>query len=246
VQQHRREDGLYAVEVKRDDRRVPLLAMDPDLGELVPTDQLDAARAAALVLVGDLEVGPWQPQSGMLPPAGFLVLEGCLSREVSLFGEAMAVDFLGHGDVLLPSAEPVMTSLPNGQSWSVLEPTRLALLDTPFLASVQPWPQLAASLSARHERRCNWLAHVLAISHLPRVETRILALFWLFADRWGRRNASGVTVPIPLTHVNIARLIGAQRPTVTTSLNKLRADGQLTHEGHGYWKLRGELPEKLR
>jgi Mn-dependent DtxR family transcriptional regulator len=43
-----------------------------------------------------------------------------------------------------------------------------------------------------------------------------------------------VTVPIPLTHVNIARLIGAQRPTVTTSLNKLLADGQLAHEGGGY------------
>jgi CRP/FNR family cyclic AMP-dependent transcriptional regulator len=226
--------------------RVPLLGVDPDLGDLVPADQVDAARAGALVLVRDLEVGPWEPESDTLPAAGFLVLEGCLSREVALLGETMAVDFLAHGDVLQPSVEPVMTSLPNGQSWSVLEPTRLALLDAPFLASVQPWPQLTASLLRRNERRNSWLAHVLAISHLPRVETRILALFWLFADRWGRRNASGVTVPIPLTHVNIARLIGAQRPTVTTILNKLLADGQLTHEGGGYWKLRGEPPDRLR
>jgi Mn-dependent DtxR family transcriptional regulator len=55
-----------------------------------------------------------------------------------------------------------------------------------------------------------------------------------------------VTVPIPLTHVNIARLIGAQGPTVTTSLNKLLADGQLAHEGRGYWTLRGEPPDRLR
>ncbi len=226
--------------------RVPLLDVDPDLGELVPRDQLGSARAAALVLVRDLEMGPWEPERDTLPAAGLLVLAGCLSREVSLLGEAMAVDFLAHGDVLQPSVEPVMTSLSNGQSWSVLQPTRLALLDAAFLASVQPWPQLAASLLRRHERRCSWLAHVLAISHLPRVETRILALFWLFADRWGRRSASGVTVPIPLTHVNIARLIGAQRPTVTTTLNKLLADGQLTHEGHGYWKLRSEPPDRLR
>jgi CRP/FNR family cyclic AMP-dependent transcriptional regulator len=192
--------------------RVPLLGVDPDLGELVPADQLDAAGAAALVLVRDLEVGPWEPESDRLPAAGFLVLEGCLSREVFLLGEAMAVDFLAHGDVLQPAAEPVMTSLSNGQSWSVLAPTRLALLDAAFLASARPWPQLTASLLGRHERCCSWLAHVLAISHLPRVETRILALFWLFADRWGRRSASGVTVPIPLTHVNIARLIGLNVP----------------------------------
>jgi CRP/FNR family cyclic AMP-dependent transcriptional regulator len=226
--------------------RVPLLSLDPDLGELIPADRLDAARAAALVLVRDMEVGPWEPGSDALPAAGFLIVEGCLSREVSLLGEAMAVDFLAQGDVLQLSVEPVMTSLSNAESWSVLAPTRLALLDAAFLTSVQPWPQLTASLLGRHERRCSWLAHVLAISHLPRVETRILALFWLFADRWGRRKPSGVTVPIPLTHANIARLIGAQRPTVTTSLNKLLADGQLTHEGGGYWKLRGEPPARLR
>jgi CRP/FNR family cyclic AMP-dependent transcriptional regulator len=225
---------------------VPLLGVDPDLAELIPADQLDAARTAALVLVRHLEVGRWEPDSGTLPAAGFLVLEGCLSREVFLLGEAMAIDVFAQGDVLQPAVEPLMTSLSNGQSWSVLAPTRLALLDAPFLASVQPWPQLTASLLGRHERRCSWLAHVHAISHLPRVETRILALFWLFADRWGRRNASGVTVPIPLTHVNIARLIGAQPPTVTTTLNKLLADGQLAREGGGYWTLRGEPPDRLR
>jgi CRP/FNR family cyclic AMP-dependent transcriptional regulator len=226
--------------------RVPLLRMDAELGGLVPADQLDAARAAALVLVRELEVGLWEPQRDTLPAAGFLVLEGCLTREVSLLGEAMAVDFVAHGDVLQPSVEPVMTSMSNGESWYAVEPTRLAVLDAAFLAFVQPWPQLTASLLVRQERRCSWLAHVLAISHLPRVETRILALFWLFADRWGRRNPDGVTVPIPLTHVNIARLIGARRPTVTTSLNKLMAGGQLTHEGHGYWKLHGEPPDRLR
>lgn len=226
--------------------RVPVLCADPDLGALVPPDQVAAARAVALVVVRDLPVGSWEPDGDVLPAAGFLVLEGCVSREVSVLGEAMAIDFLAHGDVLEPSREPLMTSLPNGESWSVLEPTRLALLDGAFLASVQPWPQITTALMNRQQQRCDWLAHVLAISHLPRVETRILALFWLFADRWGRRNPSGVTVPIPLTHVNIARLIGAQRPTVTTTLNKLISDGRLTHQGNGHWKLRGDPPDSLR
>jgi CRP/FNR family cyclic AMP-dependent transcriptional regulator len=226
--------------------RVPLLRMDADLGDLIPADQLDAARADALVLVRELEVGLWEPPSDTLPAGGYLVLKGCLTREMSLVGEAMAVDFIAHGDVLQPSLEPLMTSMSNGESWCAVEPTRLAVLDAAFLASVQPWPQLTASLLVRQERRCSWLAHVLAISHLPRVETRILALFWLFADRWGRRNSDGVTVPIPLTHVNIARLIGARRPTVTTTLNRLVAAGHVTHESHGYWKLHGAPPDRLR
>jgi hypothetical protein len=117
---------------------------------------------------------------------------GCLSRDVSILGETVAVDFLAQGDGLHTAVEPTMTSVPADASWSVLEPTRLALLDSAFLAAAQSWPQLTASLLRRHERRCNWLTHVLAISHLPRVETRILLLFWLFGGRWGHKTGSGV------------------------------------------------------
>lgn len=226
--------------------RVPVFDIDPELAELVPSVERDAARSAALVAVRELSIGRWEPDGEPMPAGGFLVLHGCLSREVSVLGDMMAVDFLAHGDVLHPSIEPVMTSVPAGASWSVLEPTRLAVLDAAFLISVQSWPQVSASLLRRQERRCNWLAHVLAISHLPRIEMRILVLFWLFADRWGHRTGSGVQVPIPLTHVNIARLIGAQRPTVTTALHHLIDAGHLAHGGNGHWTLRRDPPDRLR
>ncbi len=70
-------------------------------------------------------------------------------------------------------------------------------------------------------------------------------LFWLFADRWGRRRGNGMTVPIPLTHVNVARLIAAQRLTVTTAIRALVDDGLLTSEGRGHWVLHGEPPAQL-
>ena len=225
---------------------VPMFDIDPELAELVPSGELGPARSAALVAVQELAPGSWEPEAQGAPVGGFLVVHGCLSREVSVLGETMAVDFLAHGDVLHPSSEPPMTSVPAGASWSVLEPTRLALLDAAFLTSVQAWPQVTAALLRRQERRCNWLAHVLAISHLPRVETRILVLFWLFADRWGRRTGRGVDVPIPLTHLNIARLIGARRPTVTTALNHLIDAGHVAHVENGHWTLHGEPPDRLR
>ncbi len=53
-------------------------------------------------------------------------------------------------------------------------------------------------------------------------------------------------MPIPLTHLNIARLIGARRPTVTTTLNNLTEAGLLLRENNGYWLLRGRPPEQPR
>jgi hypothetical protein len=137
-------------------------------------------------------------------------------------------------------------SVPAESAWVVLEAARLAVLHADFLVAVRPWPQVVAALLARQERRAEWLAHVLAISHLPRVETRVLTLFWLFADRWGRRRGAEVAVPIPLTHLNIvARLVGAQRPTVTTVLNKLwRETGDLAQERTGHWLLRTDPPSR--
>lgn len=226
--------------------RMHVLDLDRQLAEPVPPRELAAAHAAALVAVHDLPAGPWAPDLDSAPVGGFLVVHGCLTREMSVLGRPTAVDFLAQGDVLHTVVEPVMTSVPAQSTWSVLEPTRLALLDEAFLAAVQPWPQLTASLLARLERRCDWLAHILASSHLPAVEMRIQVLFWLFADRGSHKTSSGVSVPIPLTHVDIARLIGAQRPTVTTALNRLIEDGHLELTGHWHWTLHGDPPDELR
>lgn len=226
--------------------RVPVLDLEPELGELIGRDDLDRARAAALVMLHDLPPGPWEPTPESAPAGGFLVVHGCLSRDVAVLGGGIAVDFVGQGDLFHTSLEPVMTSVPAESSWSVLEPTRIALLDEEFLAAVQPWPQLTASLLRRQERRSGWLAHILAIGHLPRVEARVLVLLWLFADRWGHKTGSVVRVPIPLTHLEIAQLIGARRPTVTTTLNQLIASGRIAHDRQGHWTLYGDPPTMLR
>jgi CRP/FNR family cyclic AMP-dependent transcriptional regulator len=150
-------------------------------------------------------------------------------------GVTAAVDSLAHADLLHVADQQPLRSLASSSSWVVLEPTRLAVLDAAFLQALGPWPQVVASLLRRQERRAGWLAHVLAISHLPRVELRVHVLFWLFGDRWGRRRGNEVTVPIPLTHLSMARLIGTRRSTVTTAIRRLVDDGLLTPEGSGHW-----------
>ncbi len=225
---------------------VRILEADPGLAEGLSDGQLAAARGAVVASVQRLGTGLWRGAEEQVPAGGFLVLEGCITREVSILGETAGIEFLAEGDLLRPSGEVGAASVDSRVVWQALEPTRLAVLDRDFLLAVKPWPELTAGLLKRQERRADWLANVLAISHLPRVDLRVLVLFWLFADRWGRVRGDEVRVPIPLTHLNIAHLIGARRPTVTTTLNNLTEAGLLLQESNGYWLLRGGPPEQPR
>jgi CRP/FNR family cyclic AMP-dependent transcriptional regulator len=225
---------------------VQVLEVDPGLGEGLSGGQLAAARGAVVASVQRLGTGLWRGADEQVPAGGFLVLEGCITREVSIFGKTAGIEFLAEGDLLRPSGEAGAASVDSRVVWQVLEPTRLAVLDRDFLLTLKPRPELTAGLLERQERRADWLANVLAIGHLPRVDLRVLVLFWLFADRWGKVRGNEVRVPIPLTHLNIALLIGARRPTVTTTLNKLTEAGLLLQESNGYWLLRGGPPEQPR
>ncbi len=225
---------------------VQLLEADPGLGEGLASVQLSAARRAVIAPVQRLGTGTWEFEGSQVPTAGFLVVEGCLTREVVILGETAAIEFLAEGDLLRPSGEAGSASVGSRVVWQVLEPTRLARLDRHFLLTAQPWPEVTVELLKRQERRAEWLADILAISHLPRVDLRVLVLFWQFADRWGKVRGGEVTVPIPLTHLNIARLVGARRPTVTTTLRRLTEAGLLLQESNGHWLLRGGPPQELR
>jgi CRP/FNR family cyclic AMP-dependent transcriptional regulator len=225
---------------------VQVLEADPGLGDGLVPAQLSVARRLVVASVQRLGSGVWECEAGKVPAAGFLVLQGCITREVVILGETAAIEFLAEGDLLRPTGEAGAASVESQVVWQVLEPTRLAVLDRDFLLSVQSWPEVTAQLLRRQERRAEWLSNVLGISHLPRVELRVLVLFWQFADRWGKVRGGEVSVPIPLTHLNLARLIGARRPTVTTALGKLAEAGLVVQEGNGHWLLRGGPPEQLR
>ncbi len=241
--------GLHSRQVPfMTDERVRVLDLDRELAEGLSAADAASASRHALATVRTVEPGPWQPDAhdgDHVPPGGLLVIEGCVSREVSVLGVTAAVDLLAHGDLLHVADQQPLFSVPSSSSWVVLETTRLAVLDAALLQALDPWPQVVANLLRRQERHADWLAHVLAISHLPRVELRVHVLFWLFADRWGRRRGGEVTVPIPLTHLSIARLIGARRPTVTTAIRRLVDDGVLMSEGPGHWVLGGEPPTQI-
>src|SRR4029453_18353383 len=72
-----------------------------------------------------------------------------------------------------------------------------------------------------------------AIMALPRVEQRVLGLFWQLAERWGTVRPEGIAIELPLTHELIGQLIGARRPTVSLALQPLAHDGLLQRTAAG-------------
>src|SRR5262249_13955877 len=85
-----------------------------------------------------------------------------------------------------------------------------------------------------------------AVCHNPRVDARLRGLFWHLADRWGRVTSAGVVLPLRLTHDSLARLVGAQRPTVSTALKGLHDAGEITRRRDGAWVLLPESQERLQ
>src|SRR4051794_8940047 len=224
---------------------IRLIEAQRDLGEgLSPEEEAEPGRHVDAVLK-DVPAGTWEPGSRhALDPAfiGLLVIEGTLSRDVEIGGRRCS-ELLGPGDLLRPwdYDEGDATSVPTESAWTVLEPSRLAVLDGRFARVACRYPELMARLIGRTLRRSRWLAILLTISSMPRVDARVQALFWHLADRWGRVTLDGVVVPVRLTHEMIGRLVGAHRPSVTTALSELSRTNRIRRLPHG-WLLLGDPP----
>lgn len=226
---------------------VSVLDADPELRQAVAADDLAIAGARARARVLTVPAGEWQPgtadgQGGF----GLLVVDGVLTRAADLLGRT-SMELVGKEDLIRPWEEPAdPLSVPYQVSWTVLREARMAILDEAFVQRVSPWPEIGAALAGRCARRARWLSCQVAMLENPRLDVRLMLLFWHLADRWGRVVPEGVVVPVPLTHRTLGRLVRAQRPSVTASLRELASRDMLIGYHDGDWILRGDPNEQLR
>lgn len=217
--------------------RVPLLELDPDLAHAVPPgDRPTANRALSLTML-TLAPGPITLPPPGLPDTAFalIVLKGMLTQAVRLGSRSMAEPLLAH-DVILPwLPTPIM---PLGRPQLVaLQDVELAALDQRFLWAASRWPGLMIGVERRMNDRRHRLATHGVICQLPRVEQRVLAILWHLAERTGTVGTTGVKLSLPLTHEELAQLIGARRPTVTLAVKLLRDAGHVDRLADGTWVL---------
>jgi hypothetical protein len=220
-----------------------LLELDPELGQLLTGERLEAATQELRARVITLDVGEWDgARLADADPAhlGLLLLDGVLAREVVL-GDTISTELLGSGDMIRPWAIHGPPEFLHVEvRWNVLAGVRAALLDRRFAAVLGRYPEVNAVIVDRLVERSLRLAVAQAISQLNRVDRRLLALFWHLAERWGRVAREGIAIPLVLSHRLIGELIGARRPTVSTALTELAREGQLLRREDGTWLLTGE------
>jgi hypothetical protein len=230
---------------------VRVLEEDPELAAGLDPTSVQLATRHAIAAVEIVAPGRWEPAfptdgdggtGNGSSNLGLLVLDGLLMRDVAI-AQATCTELIGRGDLLRPwdwerdvlTIKPVVT-------WTALQPVRLAVLDRRIAAVMGRWPELVSALVSRAVRRSFELATNQATSHLTRVDARLELLFWGLADRWGRMGPDGVVLELPLTHQVLGRLVGAQRPSVTTALSDLSRRGVIERREDGAWILRRDPP----
>lgn len=230
-------------------RMVRLLDFHPDLGaDLDPAGFERARRLIGCPLV-EAGPGPWEPSAvrshGVAGRVfACVVVDGLLAREVVLAGRG-SVSLYGRRDVIglseLAGASPGVSS-----AFTALTPVRLAVLDDRFLKYTQRWPYLAARLTESIIEQVGGGCVRQAVSQLPRAEDRLVALFWMLADRWGHVGPEGIVLDLPLTHEALGQLIGARRPTVSLAMRELDSAGHLERRPNGGgWLLSRSSLERL-
>lgn len=228
---------------------VHVLDVDPDLARGLSPEATREAREQLVARVEAIQPGTRQGTWGPPDPrgyAGLLVVEGLLMRQVAI-GRSCCAELLGPPDLLRPWDHDGGFSPPAGArvDWEVFADTRLALLDTEFVRRACGWPELLAELAAQGVRRAQSLAVHQAIGHLTRVDDRLLLLFWHLSERWGRVKTEGVVLELHLTHMLLARLVGAQRPSVTTALGQLAERGLVRRLPDRTWLLPHESMSEI-
>jgi CRP/FNR family cyclic AMP-dependent transcriptional regulator len=223
-----------------------VLDEDPDLEECVAPEHRRAAREASLAATMYLPPGTWdarQDADRARRGIGLLVLQGLLVRRVGADGR-FGAELLSAGDLLRPwESDGEQSTIGFETAWRVLAATRIAVLDIGWAGRMARFPEVGAHLTGRAMQRARRLATMMVIAQQPRLDDRLLMLFWELAERHGRVHPDGVHLELPLTHEILSHLVAARRPSVSGALSRLAEQDRLRRDGR-LWLLKGEPPAR--
>jgi CRP/FNR family cyclic AMP-dependent transcriptional regulator len=226
--------------------RVRVLEEDPDLGSALGPEDWQVAVMAATAPALTHPVGRWRlsqpPDVGAL---GMLILRGVIMIRIDA-GERAHIDLLGEGDIISPwvGLGPDLT-LSADITATVICELRMASLDRTFAVRSARWPEIQATLVQRLIARSRRLSLQSAINGMTRIEERLELTLWQLASRFGKVTPDGYKLGLRLTHTQLAEMVAAQRPSVTTALVRLEQSGRLFRNPDG-WILPGAPPSKLK
>jgi len=212
--------------------RVAIVDVLSDVLDGMSSDRVEAARRSVHARVLAVRRGHWDAATDALSPGiyAFIVIEGTMLRRVAA-GHREGAELLGPGDILQPGRDT------DAVAWRAVTDCRLAILELRTLADAGAYPELAGALLAAANQRTNTVARQLVVAQWPSVDERLVATLEMLADRWGVVTGDGIVLPDFLTHSVLAPLVGARRPSVTTSLKRLHDAGAVRRRPDGRWIL---------
>jgi hypothetical protein len=142
-------------------RTAALLEVDPDLAAGLDAEAEELARQHAVAAMFEIGTADWNPSAfreaatdGWL---GLLQIDGLMIRRVQV-GKRIVCELFGPGDVIRPwDADADYDPLTVTVTWMVLEPTRIAVLDTAFALRIARWPSITSKIVDRsHNVLATW------------------------------------------------------------------------------------------
>ncbi len=218
--------------------KVRLLDAEPSLARGIERGRQDDARESLITDVIRIEPGPWE-EAGQ-PPGnplflGYLILDGAVTREIIIAGRP-SLELLGPGDLIRPWIVPEpLDAMHVTAEWSLISAGHFAVIDEDFHRQSQEFPSVLTVLMDRVVARARWLGFQVALCQVPRIDLRLLLLFRYLAERWGDESPRGTRISIRLSHRNLAAMIGARRPKVSSALTALADERLIEQDKDGTW-----------
>jgi CRP-like cAMP-binding protein len=183
-----------------------------------------------------LEPGRFDVNSLIVPDCfGLLLLDGLITAQLET-GRAQVAWLLGADDLIRPWEMDDLT-LTRRPRWEALTRTTVLPVGGEVGERAARSPEILQKLLSRAARTTHWLLAESLILSAPSIGERLLLLFALYGERWGKVTPRGVRIDLPLTHQLLANLCGARRPTVSIALQSLSKEGFLARVSRDSWLL---------
>lgn len=244
------EHPVAAADGPRFRRRAIISLLDVDDELLARIDAVDrpGLRRRLIAPLEQVASGQqWRPPHPAPTWLALQVLDGVIAREEKV-GARWSVELLGTGDLIRPweGDRPLALERAGGPAvgWRALLPARVAIIDRRVVDAARE-TTVTELLLLRMHRRVLATSMQAGTNALPRLEDRLTITLWRLAERWGRVRPDGVELPLPLTHTLLARLIGAERTSVSATLSRLAGSGLVWRDHRRSWMLATRLPERV-
>lgn len=100
-----------------------------------------------------------------------------------------------------------------------------------FLEFVRDKPEILMDLTRRMLVRLLGLMRRMEYLVFGNANNKVASILLICAERFGRREGGKVTIEVPLTHSDIASLVGLTRETASIEMKKLEKSGLIGYRG---------------